>query len=416
MPYELLEDEPQNLATTIGKEGLRHGARTVSNIATRAVGLPGDIFSLVNDFIAKPASKFITGEEGSPYEETLLGKVLPTTETHRKGLESRTGEYLKPHNKIEKFVDNTIEDAALILNPSKLISKGVSKVPLVFKSLAKSLGANLAGEWATELGASETGSAFTKLGALFFLSVLDQPAAAKQVGKLYQEAETHLPEAASTNAKGLERKINGLEKNITKSRPRENLSPSEKFVIAQTDKVKNLIQNGEINIPQAIAQKRSFNQEMSTLYKEVPKFGDQKKVKGLAKQINAFLNEAISDYGKKNPKFYKPYKDADQAFGTLAQSNFLSNWVERNVIQHPVTNGLMHLFGPIAKTAATAAVPYQAAKLGYRIAKSKPLRKIYMNALNAATKENTNAFNKYFKELDDAMQEEESKDEYEFID
>lgn len=416
MPYELIEDEPKNLASTIGKEGLRHGARTASNIATRAVGLPGDIFSLVNDFIAKPAAKFITGEEGSAYEDTLLGKVLPTTETHRKGLESKTGEYLKPQNKIEKFVDDTIEDASLILNPTKLISKGISKVPLVFKSLAKSLGANVAGESAKELGANESGSGFAKIGALFFLSVLDQPAAAKQVGKLYKEAEANLPPAAMANAKNLEKKINSLEKGITKYRPKENLSPSEKFVINQTDKVMNLIHSGEINVQQAIAQKRSLNQELATLYKEVPKFGDQKKVKGLAKQINSFLNEAIADYGKKNPKFYKPYKDADQAFGTLAQSNFISNWVEKSVVQHPVTNGLIHLFGPVAKTAATAAIPYQAAKLGYRIAKSKPLRKIYMNALNAAAKEDTNAFNKYFKELDNAIQGDESGDEYEFID
>lgn len=419
MAYELIDDESQNLANSIGKEGLRHGARTASNLATRAVGLPGDIFSLLNQFIAKPISKGITGEEGVPYEETLLGKVLPTTETHRRGLESKTGEYLKPQNKIEKFADDVIEDTALLLNPSQLIAKGAKKVPQLFKSFAKSLGANVAGESAKQLGASESAGDLTKLGSLFFLSVVDTPSAIKEVGKLYKEAEANLPQGAKTSAKNLEGKIKGLEKTITKDRPFENLSPAEKFVVNQSDKVKNLIQNGEISIEQAIAQKRSLNQELSTLYKEVPKLGDQKKVKGLAKQINSFLNETISEYGKKNTKFLKPYKDADQAFGTLAQSNFISNWIDRNVVHSPVTAGLLHLFAPVGTTAAAGTgliIPYQATKLGYRIAKSSTLAKIYGNALKAAGKEDSKAFNKYVKQLDEELQREESEDKFEFID
>jgi len=416
MPYELLEDEPENLAATIGKEGLRQGARTTSNLATRAIGLPGDIFSLLNQFIAKPASKFITGQEGVPYEETALGKVLPTTETHRKGLETVTGDYLKPKNKIEKFADDVIEDTALLFSPAGLVSKSIKKGSKLLRSFAKSIGANIGGEATKQFTGSETAGDITKLGALFFSSILDQPSAIKQIGKLYQKAETNLPETAKTSAKNLETKLNSLEKTITKNRPIENLSPSEKFVINQTDKIKNLIKNGEINIVQSIAQKRSLNQELSTLYKEVPKLGDQKKVKGLAKQINSFLNEAISDYGKKNPKFFKPYKEADQAFGTLASSNFISNWVDKNVVNSPVTTGLLHLFGPVSKTVAKVAVPYQAAKLGYRIAKSPTLAKIYGNTLKAAAKEDSKNFNKYLKELDMHLQREESQDRFEFID
>lgn len=416
MPYELLEDESENAAITVGKEGLRHGARTLSNVATRAVGLPGDIFSLVNQFIAKPISKGITGEEGVSYEETALGKILPTTETHRKGLESKTGEYLKPQNKIEKFADDVIEDTALLLNPSQLIAKGAKRAPKLMKTFFKSLGANVAGESVKQIAGSETAGDITKLGSLFFLSVLDQPAAAKQVSNLYKEAESKIPANAKTNARNLSRNLDNLEKTITKQRPRENLSPAEKFVVDQTDKVKNLIKNYEIPVDQAIAQKRSLNQELSTLYKEVPKLGDQKRVRGLAKQINSYLNQALKQYGDSNPQFYKPYKEADQAFGTLARSNFISHWVDKNVLHSPATAGLLHLFGPVAKVSAKALIPYQAAKLGYRIAKSPTLAKIYGNALKAAAKEDAKTFNKYLKELDQNLQSEENKDQFEFID
>lgn len=420
MPYELLEDAPENFALRTGKEGLRHGARTLSNLATRTVGLPGDIFSLINEFIAKPATEFATGKEGVPYEETLLGKALPTTESHRKGMEEVTGEFLKPQNKIEKFADDVIEDTALLLNPSSMISKGTKKIAPLFKSFAKSLGANVAGETVKEFRGSETQGDFTKLGSLLFLSFIDQPSAAKQVAKLYEAAQSKLPKNATVNAAPLSKDLQSLENQITKGRPLENLAPPEKFVVDQISKSKNLIKNGQINVEQAIAQKRSLYKELTTLYKEVPKIAEQKNVKNLAKQIGNYLNKTVEEYGKKNPKFYKDYKDADQAFGTLAQSNFLSNWIDNNVVQHPLTTGLLHLLGvpfaSIGGAASGAIVPYYGIKLGNRIMKSPVLRKIYGNTLKAAAKEDARSFNKYLKQLDDGLQEEELQDRFEFID
>ena len=78
---------------------------------------------------------------------------------------------------------------------------------------------------------------------IFFLSILDAPGAAKQIGELYKKAESNLPSNATTNANALSTNINNLESAITKQRPVQNLSPSEKFVVNQIDKVKNLIQN-----------------------------------------------------------------------------------------------------------------------------------------------------------------------------
>lgn len=418
MAYELLEEEfPQeNFALKASKEGLRHGARTASNLATRGVGLPGDIFSLINQFIAKPITEKVTQQEGSPYEETIVGKLFPTTETHRGRLEEKTGEFLKPHNKIEKFADDVVEDTALFFNPSNLATKGI-KTGKLLKNFYKSLGANFAGETVKQQGQNETAGNLTKFGSLIFLSLLDQESAAKQVGKLYNQAENNLPKGASEEAIVLNKNLNNLEQKVTRGRPTANLSAPEKFVIDQVGKVKNLIHDGKINIDQAWAQKRSLNKELSSLYKEVPARNEQKSVKDLSKQINGYINQTIEQYGKKNPKFYKPFKDADQAYGTLAKSNFISGWIENNVVQNPVTMGLLHLVGGgIGTTVASFAVPYQAAKLGYRIAKSPTLAKIYGNTVKAAVKEDAKLFNKYLKELDNHLQEIESEDQYEFID
>jgi hypothetical protein len=419
MPYRLLDEEPQSFTSKLGdfgKEGLRHGTRTASNLATRAVGLPGDIFSLVNQFIAKPASKLITGEEGSPYEETLLGKVLPTTETHRKGLEQKTGEYLKPQNKIEKFVDDTIEDASLLLNPTKLVAKGAKKAVPIFKSLAKSLGANVVGETVEQTTGKKNYGDVAKIGSLFLLSMINPGKTAEEIGKLYTVAEKNLPETAVGNAKSLDKNLNNLENQISRKRPLENLSDPEKYVIKHINNVKNLIKDGKINIQQAWAQKRSLNEELSSLYRDIPGRKEQKKVRNLAKQVTGFLNESIKEYGKKNPKFYENFKNADQAFGTLAKSNVLSNWVQNNVTHSPITVGLMHLFGPISQGISAGIFPYYVGKLLYRIKASPILRKIYGNAVKSAAKEDVNVFNKYLSQLDEGLQEEESESRYRFID
>lgn len=419
MPYRLLEEESPTFteqAANVGKEAARHGARTASNIATRTVGLPGDIFSLINQFIAKPITEKITGEEGVPYEETLLGKVLPTTETHRRGLESKTGEYLKPQNKVESFADDVIEDATLLLNPSRIIQKGSKPVSQAMKKLAISLGANVAGEAAEETTGSKTTGGLTKLGSMFLLSIIDPGRTAKEINKLYGKAEKNLPPEDMANAKPLEKSLQNLKNDITKFRPEKNLSTAEKYVVGQADKVLDLIHSGEINVAQAWAQKRTLNEELGSLYKEIPGRKEQKKVKNLAKLITGQINSTIKEYGKKNSAFYENFKNADEAFGTLARSNIFSNWVKDNVVHNPVTVGLMHLFSPIATGVSVAAIPYQASKLLYRINKSPTLRKIYGEAMKAASKEDAKVFNKYLKELDEKVQEEENEDRYHFVD
>lgn len=417
MPYELIEEEPQeNPVLSYGKQAGRHLGRTATNIASTVVGLPGDIFSLLNDYIARPAVEKISGQPGVSYEETLLGKILPTTETHKRRFESYLGENVKPQNQLEKFGDDTIETLTLMLNPSKIASKGLSKGLALGKNFLKSIGANIAGETAKQLSESEVAGGGVKAGALLMLSLLDQESAAKQVGKLYKEGEKYLSPNAVTKAISLEKNTKTLELSITKGRPIENLSAPELFVIKQIDRVKNLISDGKINVEQAIAQKRSLNQDLSSLYKEVPSGKEQAKVKNLAKQLNGYLNQTIEEYGKKNPQFYSKYKEADQAFATLAKSNFVGNWVQNNISQSPLTHGLMHLFVPVSQAAGKVVLPYYATKLMYQISKSPTLRKIYTNTLNAALKEDSKAFGSYFKQLDDAFQAEEAKERFEFID
>ena len=197
MPFEILPDESTTSDTV--KSIVRQPARTAANLTTRAIGLPGDILSLVNDLVAAPLSSAVTGQEKIPYEKTWIGKAIPTTEQHRQNLQSATGEFLKPQNDVEKFVDDVLEDTALLFVPSSRVAKGTKDAKGFsqgLRNLSKALGANLAGEKVSQVTGNKTAGDLTKGGALFLSSLLDQPKVAKQVAALYQKAEQNLPKNA----------------------------------------------------------------------------------------------------------------------------------------------------------------------------------------------------------------------------
>lgn len=417
MAYKFIDEEPkkENFAQT----ATRNVARTASNLGTRAVGLPGDILSLVNDYIAKPTAEFLTGKPGVGYEQSFLGKAIPTTEQHRKAVESVSGEYLKPKNEVEKFADNLIEDAALLFTPGGLTTKSgkvLKGSEKILRNFTKSLGAQVVGKAVTDIGGNEKAGNWAKAGTLFALSLIDKPAAAKQVANLYKNAEQSIPPGAAANASSLETSMNGLINKITKGRPKSNLSTPEKFVVDQAENVSKLIQNGRIPVEQAWAQLRTVNQELESVLPTLP-WKQRKGIKTLALDINHSLNKTLANYGHMNKEFAKNFHPAQEAFSTIAKSNFVGNWVQKNVKSPLITEGLMALFGnPLAKGAAKLALPYKGAQLMYRVSKSPALRKIYQNTLKAATEENAIIFNKHLKELDGKLQEEESKHKYRFID
>jgi len=412
MAWELLEEEQQS--PSFASEALRHTARTGSNIVTSAAGLPGDILSLANEFIANPIVEAFGGK-ASPYEGTYLGRTLPTGSTLRQESEEQFGGYLKPRNEIEKFVSDVAEDAALLFSPGK-IAKGAKIGRSVLGALGKSIGANIAGEVVQQTTGSMEGAAATKAGTLMVLSLIDPRMASREVSKLYGEARAALPETARTSATSLEKNLSKLEHQITKGRPKSSLSAAEKFVLDKADGVKSLIEDGKINIEQAWAQKRSLNEDLTNLYKDFDK-GSAKGIRNNAKQVTGALNQTLSEYGKDNRAFYKPFKAADEAYGALAQSQRIGNWVTRNLKTLGSVVGLGSLFDPtvIAGAAGVVAI-HESAKLMYKIGKSPTLRKLYGNAIQAAAKENAPLFNRYYQELDKGLAKELDQEKWEFID
>lgn len=424
MAWELVEDEPKSKsfkesAVDLGKGIQRNIARTGSNLATRAIGLPGDILSLANSL-----GNYIdeaTGGKSIPYEETFIGKGIPTTETHRKRLGEATAGYLLPQNKVEKFADDIIEDFALMAFPG--IGPAAKTSKSLVRPLAISVGSNIAGELTDQLTHDKTASGLVKGGTMFLASLINPRLALSKAGALYEEARSALPKGSNIASTKYNRGLDTIENSITVGRNRSALSKAEQFVLDQVDKARGLIQNGRVNIEQLIAQKKSLYEDLNNLYKE---FGEKgvRGVKNQAKRVSGVINESIKDYGQTNPSFYKPFKQADEITGVFHGSQGMQNWVKRNlknVYTLATVTGLPSLFGvaglKVAGQASIAAASAnEVAKLTYKISKSPELRKLYTNALRSAAKEDAAAFNKYYQELNSKLKEDQDKEKWEFID
>lgn len=411
MPYQVISEEfsePQE--ESVLDTFTRGAARTVSRVGEQIAGFPGDVFSLINDFVARPTVKAITGKEGVPYEETPLGKVMPTSERHKQATTAKFGELVKPKNKYEEFIDEVVSNATSIFLPGAKqgkLAKGA------FHSLAISTGANIAETFVKDVTSDEKKSTYAKLGTLALLSMFDKPRAAAAVGELYKPLEARAAQLSPISATRLESSLKNLKNKVSKG----TLAKSEEFVAKEVDAVLGKIKNGKISPEEAWASKRSLNEKLSDLLFSIPKKADQQRARQLAKGILHELDNTLSLTAKQDPSFYKNLKAANKAYGTIAESNLVSKFIENNMKYNPLTHGLINVFqGSIGSYLAPGALPYAAGKIMYRIAKSPELAKHYGRVLRSSAMEDAAVMNREMRILDKKLHREQSKSRYEIID
>lgn len=417
MAYRFLEDTEQpSQESTPSKVG-RGIARNIFNVGTRVAGSAGDIASLLP-------------ESGKTALHLLTGKKIRPTEELRSPAYKATGEYLKPQSDLEKFTDDVIEDTSLLLlSPGKKAEGAINLFKSGIKKLGAALGANVVGKASEELGASEEGASAAKSGTLLALSLFNRSNASKHVGELYSKVEKTLPSTAKVDASRLNNNLKSLEKVIKVGRKESVLAPSEKFVLDEIKKIRDVSKSGQAKVSQLIAQKRSLNEQLVKHIFENPTKEAKGRAKHLAKRLNGWLREEIQDYGKSNKDFGQAFKDAEGAQAAIAQTQWIGRAAEKLLNYKPGTQGLEKIFGiaggitGIASKGASAlpaiggsVAAYKSAQLAARIYKSPALRQHYVNALKAASQDNATVFNKEIRKLDEGLMQEDSKPRYVFID
>jgi hypothetical protein len=136
--------------------------------------------------------------------------------------------------------------------------------------------------------------------------------------------------------------------------------------------------------------------------------GERRLLKHRMDLVKDELRSEIEKYGKANPEFYKTWTQANEAYGAIASSKKVSNWLESKIGSLP-----KHLAGSIAidiflghpLTAVGAFGTYGLIKTGEliaKISKSPKLREHYMKVLFEAGNENLPGVVKHLEVLNTA--------------
>lgn len=394
MTYRLIEEESpeRNELQNVGRQIARTGASVVSGL----VGGVGDIANLASVGLEKTG--LISPESGKEFREKTL-----TSEKVKQGFQEQFPS-LKPENQIEKFSDDVFETLG------SLGTGGAGKTFATWgiRKFGLSVGANLGKEFVDQIK-SEEGSKegqYTKAGLLFIGSLIDPKLAAREAAKKYASAEKFLPSGAKVSTKGLNAELKNIEQDITKGRPKESLSNDELFVMDKIGKIKSLEKNGHIDIEKAVAQKKSLNKDLSNLY---PEFGAPgiRSIKNQAKRVNKALNNTIDEYGVSNPEYLKNFRAGDEIYGALAGANRVNDWIKQTFPHSPWSRaGLLFAEKTIG----------QVPRMIYKAWKSPEIRRLYVDAIGKAAKEDAKEFAKIMDRLDKKLIEEESAEHWRFVD
>jgi len=427
MAFTLLEEEPAPIEK---KEGFFPGlAQTVASgaakIGTTAIGLPGDILSLTN-LVAAPLSKAITGKEPLPFEETIPGKIFPTSSGLEKELHAAMP-YLKPKNDFQKFGNDVVGTITSLLTPAGQSKVGMfMKTSPIVRATIKGIGAQLVGKGIENLSGDEKKGAYASSGALFAMSLLDKQGAAKYISNIFQKAEDALTKSGNpiVNASRLRNSLENTKQRLS----RGTLSQTESAVVQDIDRALGHFKQDDIPVENLWGITRSLNERRNDAVRAAGANTDRLRARKFYDGIIREVNQELESYGKTNPGFGKPFKEAQTGFGAIARSNVITNWIEKN-FGRTMSPQLMHLFGGVGAAGAAklgslfspqgAAVGagYQSAKILYRVMQSPALRRYYLQSLGEAAKESAQGFSKNIQKLDKGLEKEEvTKQKYTLLD
>lgn len=424
----------------------RYLAQGVKSIAAVAGGTPGTIAKLANDYIASPVEEFFTGEKSTPYEQTWIGKALPTIEQAREGIESIAPNYLKPRNEGEQFFNDSVETMAALLIPGGWASRGAKLAAGGVKALNQgtkfqrllanpygraagiALGSQSAGKLVTDFTGDSDKGDVAKGVTLVGLSLLNPGGIGRLLEQHQTAATAALASGETLNARLLALKTRALKRDVLAGRTLKDVHTSEKFVLDEADKVLRNVKGNQASVESLRAAKTSLNASLEEHLFKTPSKAQRAGAKNKAKLLNGYIREAFEAHGKQNPAFWENQSAFDTAFAARAQSNLASNLMRDHLNYNPKSSLLntaitgSGIWGASAagvgiQGAVTGAGAYNLGKIGYQIYKSPILRKYYLGLLNAAARQDVVALNISARKLDEQLlKEEKSQGKFEILD
>ncbi len=371
----------------------RSQAQIISRMGEAILGLPGD---LVN---------FAGGLFG--YEPNA-----PGSKSLREFSENATGGYTVPKNEFEERGGEVMQDIALFALPG-------AKHYSIARNIGIPIVANLAKEGVKTLEGSEGKQEAAKLGSMVILDILTHRknlgTAKEYASSLFQKADEAIPKGLSIKSSNLEKSLDTLERSLKSGGER----PATGDALKKISEIKNEIKNGKIDLKNLVAYRPAIN-EWIDKYKGFDISSSpaiRKKIIHNLNQVKGEVINAAEEYGAKyNPEYLKLNKSANEAYAAYAQSNKITNFIEKHAASKLKSTGAKALLGVAyggsslgvggLAGAAIGGIAAGGGGLGYKIFKtilrsrSPTLRNHYFNILKGAAAGNAGQVIRNAKLLD----------------
>lgn len=394
---EYIPKEPPGMLEEFGRHTARIGSRAIETVA----GFPGDVVNFVK-FLGEKLPKgpdFLQKEPNFAQKLARKGlEKLPTSQDIKEFSSYLTSGFTDPKTAKEELGDDITSLATSLLIPSK--------DPTKFKSLLKSVGlasiAKGAGKGVESLGGGTKAQAAAELGSLFLTGLLSPKTADKFVSDQFQQARSKIPSGTTLATNKLTNSLTALENDLS----RGISTPTKTEVKKAVEELKNKASKGHMEADEIVESFHNINERYNSkkLFDELSS-SERKTLKYRYDKFKDEVLKEVKDYGNQNPEFYKQWKEANNAYATIAQSKKVSNFLQSKLGSMP-----KHLTGTVAielflghPNAAVATIGAAGAvktgELLYRIGKSPKLREHYLNVIKEASNENLPAVIKNLSEL-----------------
>lgn len=315
-------------AENLQKQAMQKVFYPVTELTTSALGASGDILSFLNEIIARPLTKKITGSETSPYEQTLVGKILPSSEMLHGAIETLAGKKIRP----ETFGEELLGTGAGFLGSMfGLGAKGMTtpgKIPFTSKTMPASV--------KTLLNAFAPATAFVstkkmdlppwmQVGATIGTSLLMHRATGKSIKDINNELfkkRDELAKGIMIPGQSIVSGIDNLQSQMSKGF--KTFSPKSK-VYTLSDELKSKAQGGAVPLEDLIQMRTEALKESKLMTKQEKAFSDK-----YWNSLIGVIDDGIKLYESTNPEFGKIYREANSLYRGIEESKKMGNFLKKH--------------------------------------------------------------------------------------
>lgn len=388
MPHEKEGIFYKGLGKTLSKDlpKIQQGLGRVSRAAESIAGIPGEIQELLLKTPGFISESFGINPEKSKKATELTEKIiarLPTSQELREKGKVLTKGFLEPKTAGERFADEFIEFTAPFIggvrNPQKLLRTALAGFGAtgVGKEFEKAFDSKGVGKGA-------------QLGSYALFSLFNPGGMKRYISSLYKEARKEIPKGVEISTEHYMNGLHELEKEI-----RSSLSPSQsqKEILKRIEEIRQ--KEGMIHPSQLEETKKSINEDLGKLLGESKNSITRKRIASYMKRISGITKDALREYGKENPEYWKKLEAADRAFATKEKSEVVARTLEKVLGKDSLLklgipallHGGVHMIP--GGTLLHGATPlYYMGRFLYRYAKSPELRRYYNQLLLGGSKGN----------------------------